>query len=233
MYEKIGAAIVRNRNKKGISQAHLAELLTREGFDISFGAVSKWERGLSYPNAPQLFTLCSILNINDPLWEFAGVHRGPFSGLNEAGREKAKELVDLLFHIDKYRDEPEYYSEGTPRLLPLYDIPVSAGTGSFLEDSDYEMIEVPGYVPQSATYALRISGDSMEPLYQDKQIIWVREQPALDSGEIGVFYYDDHSYCKKYIDSPEGVFLHSINDSYDDIQIDMEIVFQVLGKVVA
>jgi transcriptional regulator with XRE-family HTH domain len=49
------------------------------------------------------------------------------------------------------------------RLLRLYEIPVSAGLGSFLDSSDFDMIEVDDLVPDSADYAVRVKGNSMLP----------------------------------------------------------------------
>ena len=57
------------------------------------------------------------------------------------------------------------------KLLRLYDMPVSAGAGNYLDSNEYEMIEVEGTVPGSTDYAVRISGDSMMPRFVDKQII--------------------------------------------------------------
>ena len=109
---------------------------------------------------------------------------------------KAQEFIDLLFQDDKYRDEPMEVHEA-PRLYRLYGIPVSAGTGNFLDDSGYDMIKAPSYVPDAVDFALRVSGDSMEPLFQDEQVIWVKEQEILKNSEIGVIIYYGDVYCKE------------------------------------
>ena len=232
---QLGETLARLRNLSKLSQKNAAEKLADYGFNLTNKTIYNWEKGLAKPGVEQFLALCDIYRVDDIWWEFAGEHRGPLTGLNEAGRKRAREFIDLLFHIDMFRDDPPEESEfdGTLRLLPLYDIAVSAGTGTFLDESGYEMIEVPAYVPQSAGFALRIRGDSMEPLYQDKQIIWVREQQVLDSGEIGVFYYDENAYCKKFSNTEDGIFLCSLNDAYDDIEIGSDGDFRIIGKVVA
>ena len=48
-----------------------------------------------------------------------------------------------------------------PRKIHLYDIPVSAGTGNFLDEADFETIEVGQEVPESADFGVRITGDSL------------------------------------------------------------------------
>ena len=56
---KIGKFIARLRKERNITQQELAEKL-----DITDRAVSKWERGLSLPDAGKMLALCNILNIN-------------------------------------------------------------------------------------------------------------------------------------------------------------------------
>ncbi|MCL2513142.1 MAG: XRE family transcriptional regulator [Oscillospiraceae bacterium] len=114
------------------------------------------------------------------------------------------------------------------RPLRLYDIPVSAGSGNFLDGGGYEMIEVDGIVPDSADYAVKVSGDSMTPRFVDRQIIFVHEQPSLDEGEIGIFCLNNEAYLKKL----EKGRLISLNPKYSPIPIRDFDDFRVFGKVV-
>lgn len=56
---KIGKFIANCRKEKNITQEKLAEKLF-----ITDRAVSKWERGLSLPDADKMLDLCNILDIN-------------------------------------------------------------------------------------------------------------------------------------------------------------------------
>ena len=56
---KIGNFIADCRKEKGLTQEQLAEKLY-----ITDRAVSKWERGLSLPDADKMLDLCNILDIN-------------------------------------------------------------------------------------------------------------------------------------------------------------------------
>ena len=229
----LGENIARLRREKSLTQAELAGRIRARGADAADKYISKWEKGYYSPSIEQFLALCDALDVRDIQWEFAGRHTGPLAGFNDRGRKKAGEMLAMLFKIDEYRDEPQEASGEGPRLLRLYEIPVSAGTGNFLDESAYEMIEAPDYVPAGADFALRISGDSMEPLYRDRQIIWVREQPVLEPGEIGVFFYDGGAYCKRYADTRDGPVLRSLNEAYADIGIDERGEFRVIGKVIA
>ena len=54
---KIGKFIAERRNEKGLTQAELGQRL-----NVSFQAVSKWERGESLPDTALLLDLADILN---------------------------------------------------------------------------------------------------------------------------------------------------------------------------
>ena len=232
MKNSFGETLVELRRAKKYMQKDVAAKLAGHGFDVSAKTIYNWEKSISQPSIPQFLALCDIFGVDDVLWRFAGLHRGPYAGLNQAGRLKAREFIDLLFHIDMYRDDPEEVSKA-PRILRLYDIPASAGTGSFLDDSSYEMIEAPDYVPAGADFALRVSGDSMEPLFQDGQVIWVRGQEVLNSGDIGIFTYFDDVYCKKLVIDGDKAYLRSLNPNYADIEIKDSFGFKSIGKVVS
>jgi len=244
---QLGATLTELRKNKKLMQKELAAKMSNYGFDVKSKTIYNWEKGLSQPSIPHFIALCDILDVDDVLWRFAGIPKGPYAGLNQSGRQKAREFIDILFQVDAYKDTPHILpiapqnkngldrideTDDPPRLIKLYDIPVSAGAGNFLDDSGYEMIEAPNYVPIAVDYALRISGDSMEPLIQDGQVIWVKEQDVLDAGEIGIFSYSGDVYCKKLIADGRKAYLRSLNPSYDDVEIQDDFGFRVLGKVV-
>ena len=274
----VGPTLSELRKAKKLMQKDVAAMLSRYGSKVGAKTIYNWEKGLAQPSIPHFIALCDILDVDDVLWQFAGIPKGPYAGLNRSGRQKARDFIDLIFQIDAYRDITGKGSLGTrggkagddssrstvsevddtpfpeenhfddfigndgfdhfgkpqtsPRLLRLYDIPVSAGAGNFLDDSGYQMIEPPTYVPVAVDFALRVSGDSMEPLILDGQVIWVKEQEVLDSGDIGVFTYSGDVYCKKLIADGSRAYLRSLNPVYDDIEILDDFGFRVIGKVV-
>ena len=100
------------------------------------------------------------------------------------------------------------------RSLLLYDLPVSAGPGVYLDDATAENISVPdNEKTQIADYALRISGNSMEPKYHDGDILLVENCESVEIGELGIFILDGNGYFKKY----GGDTLISLNPEYGEI----------------
>ena len=62
MEEKVtfGKFVIRKRKEKGLTQRELAEKLY-----VTESAVSKWERGISYPDISLVSDLCEILGISE------------------------------------------------------------------------------------------------------------------------------------------------------------------------
>lgn len=221
----IGKIIARLRREQSLSQKDIAQLLSLRGVEVTNQAISKWEKGVSQPNAAQFLLLCRILEVEDISGEFLG--RGLASGLNSAGREKLAEYAQLL-HLSHMYSSETLVNE--PRYLPLYDLAVSAGTGQFLSDSSHELLEVGGSVPQNADFGVRVAGNSMEPRFYDGQTVWVHQCDTLQSGEIGVFIYDGNAYLKRLIRERGRVLLRSLNASYSDIPAVLEDSLRVMGK---
>ena len=232
MQNNIGEILNLRRKELGLSQSELAAKLGLNGIDITNQAISKWENGSTYPNAKQFLVLCRTLGIDDINGTFLGGSSGGIlAGLDEAGRRKAMEYIELL------RDSGRYELKTAPdvrlRSLPLYSLPVSAGTGQFLDSEDYEMTEVGPEVSDSANFGVRVAGDSMEPRFHDGQTVWVSQQHSLMTGEIGIFLYDGNAYLKQLAAKGDMLVLHSLNPAYDDIPVSPELPLRVLGKVVA
>ncbi len=105
-------------------------------------------------------------------------------------------------------------SDFARRPVLLYDLPVSAGPGVYLDDSMAEEISIPSNEKTASTdFALRISGNSMEPKYRDGDILLVEDTDSVEIGELGIFVLDGNGYFKKF----GGDRLISLNPDYGDI----------------
>lgn len=114
----------------------------------------------------------------------------------------------------------------------VFTEPASADTGLFLDSDQYEEFEVGDDVPAAADFGIRVSGVSMEPVYVNKQIVWVHQQDQLENGNIGIFYLNGDAYIKKYQKNKDNVQLISLNKKYTPIQIKPEMELRTFGKVV-
>lgn len=136
-----------------------------------------------------------------------------------------RRLPNNVVLLEDYDEEPENMI-----TLPLYDTGASAGTGVFLDSTDYEMIAIEDdYTTRRANFAVWVSGNSMEPRFSDGDLVLVRTQPTVDIGDIGIFVLNDEGYIKKL-----GVNkLVSLNPAYDDIEFGEDDEIYCKGKVLA
>lgn len=230
----IGKTIGQARREAGLSQAELAARLTMLGVDVTNQAVCKWEKGTTLPNSRQFIVLCAALGIDDVLGEFTNGKYGAYAGLNADGRRKLQEYKELLIEAGRYSVQKQESGDRVGvRMLPLYSLAVSAGTGQFLDGENYEMVEVGQEVAEGANFGVRVAGDSMEPRYHNGDVIWVRQQRSLMTGETGIFLYDGCAYLKQLVAAKDALALHSLNPCYPDIIISQELPLRVLGKVLS
>ena len=118
--------------------------------------------------------------------------------------------------------------EGTI-VIPFYETPVSAGTGSWLgDDIVAEWLTVPrNDLTTSADFALKISGDSMQPKFSNGETVLVKQTSSVFEGEIGVFVLNGESYIKK-LGKKE---LVSLNPAYKPIPLHGFDDVRCVGKV--
>ena len=115
------------------------------------------------------------------------------------------------------------------RSIFLYDMPVSAGSGVYLDDATAEKINIPDNEKTvTADFALRISGNSMEPKYHDGDILLVENADSTEVGELGIFVLDGSGYFKKY----GGDRLISLNPEFADILLKDYSEVACCGRVV-
>lgn len=123
-------------------------------------------------------------------------------------------------------------AEYAVRTLTLYNTPVSAGIGEYLDNSDTTTIRVKNTEKVAmASYALRVNGNSMMPDYCDGDILIVKETDNIADGELGIFICDGQGYFKKFGTDR----LISLNPDYEDLMLSdferSECVGTVLGRL--
>lgn len=114
----------------------------------------------------------------------------------------------LPFPTEPEQDEEEKF------YVDICSLPASAGTGVYLDDSSTEPLQIVHTdIAERANYAVRVSGDSMMPEYNDGDIVLVETCRSVEVGEIGIFVVDGEGYIKKY----GGDRLISLNSKYKDM----------------
>lgn len=214
------------RKEAGLSQADAAAHLTSRGCPVTYRAVSKWERGDTEPNMEQFLLLLERYGVRDALASF-GLGQG--ERLNERGRAKLREYASLLALDARFVAHSEA-PQRPARILPLYDLPVSAGTGQFLDGEHFEPMQAGEDAPERADFAVRVRGESMLPRFRDAQVVYVEKRPSLEKGDFGVFVLNGEAYIKKLGGEGETQLI-SLNPAYAPIPVGEDDALSVIGKV--
>ena len=135
----------------------------------------------------------------------------------ERGTQSAKERPTVVISKGEVSKKMGYMGASSSfarRNVPVYQMPVSAGPGVYIDDSTTEEISIPDN-DKTATcdFALRVSGNSMEPLYKNGDLILIEDCDSVEVGELGIFVLDGNGYFKVF----GGDRLVSLNEDYGDI----------------
>ena len=219
------------RALRKIDQKELARQL-----NITKNSISNWECGRSRPDVSLLPDLCRILDISP--FDLMGMqdprvfdpkeqqHMDNYRKLKKSN----KNLVDgLMGNMLRMQD-----AESQKKLirLPYFEKPLAAGIG---DPTEFEGLSESIYLYDTdeyrrADYVFRVNGDSMEPDYENGDLVLVERVPSglkLQEGEIGAFIVGNEMYIKEY--RADG--LHSLNKKYDVLKFDADQAVYLIGRV--
>ena len=126
------------------------------------------------------------------------------------------------------QNEEETKINEVSEVISLYQVEVVSETaaacgfnyGFGYDDTDRENIEVDKQPPRH-DIATKVSGDSMQPDYQDGDILYLVDKGLTTyNGDLAVIAYGDRSYFKKIYTENGRLRLVSLNDKYEDIILD-------------
>lgn len=246
---KIGDTLKRLREENGLTGKEATEKLRELGIDISAKTLYGYESGRNSTNADMFLALCQIYKCQNIMEVFSdSVDDVLFTNKEWNVIEKYRALDDPgRSHVDtvlQWETDRMKQIEQTPaaivelqngsgekgRLIDYYRS-VSAGSGQVIFEDVYAdrilMPDIPEY--RKVAYAVKVNGKSMEPRYNDGDILLVEPTCEVEIGEIGIFNVDGKAYVKKLGKEK----LISLNKGYDDIPLteDSLCMGRVVGKL--
>lgn len=161
------------------------------------------------------------------------------TGKYEADTDTYKRMADFFGVTLDYllgRDPVAADRRGYIRVPVLGRVAAGIPIDAIEEIIDWEDISTAA-AGDGEYFGLQIKGHSMEPKISDGDIVIVRRQPDVDSGDIAVVLVNgDDATVKKVKKSPQGVTLIPSNPAYEPMYYtNTEIVslpVQILGRVV-
>ena len=210
------------RKQVKLTQGHIAEKL-----NISQQAYASWERGVKKPSRKKVKQLEQILNVPKDYFteiEIVRLH----NTLSNKGKDQVVEYTRNLVQKEKTQQVVSV-SEN------LYEYHVyekmSAGIGTSVYDNrNYDTVYFNEELAHD--FASWVSGDSMEPKYQNGSVALIRETGFDYDGAVYAVVWNFQTFIKKVYREKEGLRLVSINKAYKDIYIPYDENPRIVGKIV-
>ena len=206
------------RKSKGMTMKQLGKLV-----GVTESAIGLWETGKREPNQEMLLKLgealdCSVLDIMGAD-TIIRIHReSPMVQKYNALDKHGKTIVDFVLEVEYQRctKAEEVAEKPRTKIIPLFC--AAAGPGEPPSQDGFEDYEVDEASP--ARFAVKISGDSMEPELHDGDIVLCRrKRPEI--GELAVMMVNGAIYVKQYITDGINIYLRSINRKRKDCDVDI------------
>ena len=210
------------RKELKLTQKEIAEQL-----GISFQAYSAWERGVKEPSKEKVFQLENILKVPKGYFTQIEIVR-LYHSLSKQGQEKV-----VLYARNLSQEEQDQKVTAMPERLYEYRVyeRMSAGIGaSVYDDQNFDTVYFNEELAHD--FASWVSGDSMEPKYQNGSVALIRETGFDYDGAVYAVVCNNQTYIKRVYREENGLRLVSINPKYKDIFISYEEDPRIVGIIV-
>ena len=239
----IGKKIKELRKSHNLTLEELADILNKEYPDtINFnkGKISKWENDREEPRLSSVKILADYFDV--PLDYFNGIDIDQaeiltiFNQLDEDRQANVVDYATALLNeqvsmktstvLEKYRTD-DYIIDYVEGL-------VAAGHGTFQEDNLHMEVRLRAEdVPESYDTIAKVAGDSMEPLIEDNDLLFIKVTSQVDINSIGIFQINGKNFVKKLKRDYDGSwYLQSLNSGYEEIHLSENDDIRTIGEVV-
>ncbi|EJE4550692.1 helix-turn-helix domain-containing protein [Staphylococcus pseudintermedius] len=221
-------------SERKISQS---ELSRRTG--IGRNSISDYLNGKYEAKQDKVFELAKALNVNEAwlmgfdISKNREIENSITSIYDQLTPPRQKRVLDFATEqLDEQNNKVLHINSNNivSEEVAVYGY-ASAGTGETLIDGVEFTTQYNGHIPNH-DFALQVNGDSMEPMFEDEEIIFIDKTKQINSGQIGIFVIDGEAYLKKVFISDKGIRLVSLNSKYPDLFFDKNHDIEVAGKVI-
>lgn len=237
----------KNRLKEIMTERKMsqAELSRRTG--IGRNSISDYLNGKYEAKQDKVFLLAKALNINEA-WlmgfevskengnDDEDIHTDICNKSSMLEKERQRRVLAFIDqHLSVQQEEKKgdniiHFNNYSGQELQINGF-LSAGTGETLFDDIAFKTTYKGYIPPH-DIALQVNGDSMEPMFENKQIIFVEKTTQIKSGQIAVVVIDGEAYLKKVFINDDHIRLVSLNKKYKDMFFYQNHDVRLIGRVI-
>lgn len=239
----IGNKIKELRKSHNLTLEELADILNKEypnTINFNKGKISKWENDREEPRLSSVKILADYFDV--PLDYFNGIDIDQaeiltiFNQLDEDRQANVVDYATVLLNeqvsmkpttvLEKYKDD-DYIIDYVEGL-------VAAGHGTFQEDNLHMEVRLRTEdVPENYDTIAKVAGDSMEPLIEDNDLLFIKVTSQVDINSIGIFQINGKNFVKKLKRDYDGSwYLQSLNSGYEEIHLSENDDIRTIGEVV-
>lgn len=240
----IGTKIRELRKNNKLTLEELADALNQKypnTINFNKGKISKWENNKEEPRLSSVKIIADFFDV--PLDYFNDTPDSHpeiltiYNQLEEPKQEKvldyAKEQLEeqnnskIVSIFDKPQDDDDYTTDYVEGL-------VAAGHGTFQEDNLHMEVRLRANdVPNEYDTIAKVAGDSMEPLIEDNDLLFIKITSQVDINDIGIFQVNGKNFVKKLKRDYDGSwYLQSLNSGYEEIHLTENDDIRTIGEVV-
>lgn len=226
-----GAVIQKYRKREGLSQPELAKFM-----GTSRNTITNWETDKNQPSLDDTKSLCELLAI--PLYEFFGISNHSMPSTHEQAMlsqyrklsRVSKNTIDAMTRtmLQQEIDARNEVLRDSYFILPIQSTAAAAGAGNAFNDLKPQ----PFFVKKNrfnteANTLIRVSGHSMEPVYHDGDIVYVKYTQDVENNNIVICATADGAVIKRIYNNK----LYSLNPQYPYGEKSEDDHVRIIGKV--
>ncbi|MDT2480596.1 XRE family transcriptional regulator [Enterococcus avium] len=224
--ESIGQRIRNLREMKNMTQTELSQSLGMK----TYTTVSKWESDDNFPKGRDLKKLSELFGVSSDYLLGLNTNKN-VSSIETIYNQLEKPRQTKVYNFAEQQLEEQnsnvvqFPIQNSHEEVQAY---LSAGTGILnYYEADKDIVEVPADAPEH-DWIFKIVGDSMKPLFDTGDIVYVDEfkqgTDTIQNGRIYVVEVDGEAYIKKVYVYEETKILRlvSLNKDYTDLLFNFE-----------
>ena len=226
------------------------------GIKMGKSTLSQYVNGVQSPDQHRIYLLSKTLEVSEPWLMGYDVEkkRIPDSERNSISNEQP-EILPIYNKLEEPRQEKvlnyakeQLEEQENSNIISMFDKPqddedyitdyveglVAAGHGTFQEDNLHMEVRLRANdVPNEYDTIAKVAGDSMEPLIEDNDLLFIKITSQVDINDIGIFQVNGKNFVKKLKRDYDGSwYLQSLNSGYEEIHLTENDDIRTIGEVV-
>ncbi|RSJ88283.1 helix-turn-helix domain-containing protein [Streptococcus cristatus] len=244
--KQLGDRVRKLREGRNMTQTELSEMLGMK----TYTTVSKWEKNENFPKGKDLKKLAEIFDVTSDY--LLGLTDSKLKKITT--QSEKTEIISIYDQLEEPRQEKvldfakeQLGEQENSKIVSIFEKIsnedyiidyveglVAAGHGTFQEDNLHMEVKLRATdVPDKYDTIAKVAGDSMEPLIEDNDLLFIKVASQVDVNDIGIFQINGKNFVKKLKRDYDGSwYLQSLNSGYEEIYLTEDDDIRTIGEVV-